>query len=201
MGAALELAGQRFGRLLALERVKRPGKPDWFWICECVCGRRVTRRGSALRRGDAVSCGCARAITNTTHGLTRVGNIVPEYKAWRAMLRRCHNQHHRQYADYGGRGIRVCERWHEFHNFVADMGPRPSAKHSIDRIDNDRGYEPGNCRWATSAQQMRNQRYNRWLIVRGQRMILADAATLLGVCPATVLRRARRGSAEVELCT
>ena len=200
MPPALDLSGKRFGRLVAVERMKRPGKPDWFWLCRCSCGRTSVRRGSALQGGVAISCGCARADSLTTHGLTRRGQASPEYAAWTALQRRCDRPTHKQYSDYGGRGIRVCERWRTFAHFFADMGSRPSPDHSLDRIDNDGDYEPGNCRWATSAQQMRNQRYNRWVVVRGTRMVLADAAAMLGVNPSTVKRRARRRDSEIVLC-
>jgi hypothetical protein len=113
-----------------------------------------------LKRGWTQSCGCLqkdRAKDNAKHGKTG----SPEYHAWSAMIQRCTNPKTKQYKDYGGRGIRVCQKWKcSFESFYADMGPRPSKAHSIDRKDNDGNYEPGNCRWATEREQKMNTRQN-----------------------------------------
>lgn len=112
------------------------------------------------------------------------------------IIARCENPKSSVYEYYGGRGIKVCERWKDFELFIADMGDKPSAKHSLERIDNEGNYEPGNCVWATRAAQMRNTRRNVWVTVGGHRMTLIDAATFVGLKPITVYTRRHRGEPE-----
>lgn len=118
---------------------------------------------------------------------------APEYRAWESMKRRCQIQTMHAYADYGGRGIRVCARWASYPNFLADMGRRPSAKHSLDRIDNDGDYTPRNCRWASPIQQLRNRRDRVLIRFRGRRQLLVDWCRELGLHPGTVFARLRAG--------
>ena len=122
------------------------------WVCKCDCGNRVELTDRVILGGKTKSCGCDH------HWKTHGQSDTVEYQTWRSMLKRCENPKYHNYRLYGGRGVKVCERWHQFENFFADMGPRPSDKHSIDRINNDGNYEPGNCRWATWSEQRLNQR-------------------------------------------
>jgi len=125
-----------------------------------------------------------------THGMTGSG----EYNIWAHIVSRCENVNNHAYADYGGRGIRVCARWRcSFENFLADMGPRPSATHSIDRIDNDGHYEPGNCRWATALVQARNSRRNIFLTHNGVTRCVSEWAGVVGIGRRTLEERVRRG--------
>lgn len=155
----IDLVGRKFGRLTVVALVGfRERDSKLIWSCDCECGERVDVVGAQLRRGQTQSCGClmierTRAV-NTTHGCkgTRI------YRIWHGMLDRVRNKNCKDYHRYGGRGIRVCERWLSFENFLADMGYPPSESHSIDRENNDGDYCRENCRWATAKQQANNRR-------------------------------------------
>lgn len=161
------LAGRRFGRWKVLEQ--GPSSPTRIarWWCRCSCNTKALVNGSDLRRGKSRSCGClvpeALAKSNRTHNHSKRNAKTPEYTAWLGMKQRCYYTKHRAYAYYGGRGIRVCKRWlHSFEKFLADVGPRPSSRHSLDRYPNQNGnYQPSNVRWATKKQQQNNMRSNR----------------------------------------
>lgn len=131
------------------------------WVCRCLCGRTYVRSGSSISTGQSVRCSVCGGAGGDRHGHASGGTKSPEYVSWTNMKMRCNNPLHNRYQRYGGRGITVCERWNEFPNFFEDMGPKPSPKHSLDRIDNSGNYEPGNCRWATVKQQNNNRSSNR----------------------------------------
>lgn len=148
-----ELGGRRFGHLVALER--RPGGRNTRWLCQCDCGQMSTPKAVNLRKGITKSCGCA--FSRLKHGHGKAGKArSPTYNSWQAMIQRCSNPKTTGYKHWGGRGIKVCDRWRSFQNFLDDMGERPAGM-SIDRRDNDGSYEPGNCRWATRGEQSANQ--------------------------------------------
>lgn len=194
----IDLSGQRFGRLIALRFHSYGANWSPKWLCKCDCGKEKIVFGRALRLGATRSCGCLhREITSaamTTHGQSKAGHWTPEYRAWSDMLMRCENPNVKNYEDYGGRGIRVCERWHTFENFFADMGQKPTPKHSLDRWpDNDGNYEPGNCRWATRKQQARNKRSNTKVVVHDREMVLAEACEMYGISHSRVRGRIKSG--------
>lgn len=189
-------------------RLTAVGKPFRNWnykntknrlsiVCRCECGQSTVCRFSHWKEGNIKSCGClnkSRGRKSITHRR--------EYTSWANMMQRCDDKTGNPiYADYSGRGISVCDRWRaSFDNFIADMGPRPSKLHSIDRIDNNGNYEPGNCRWATRIQQSRNKRTSRFLDAFGKSQTLSEWAEETGLSIKRIWSRLNRGwSAEKAL--
>lgn len=156
MSAPVDITGRRFERLVALSL--HPTAPVRLWVCKCDCGNEAFVSYAALDKGHKRSCGCLKIeklrLVRLSHGQYKTS----EYRAWSSMKRRCVDVDHVSSHRYVGRGISVCERWRlSFENFFADMGPKPGPKYTLDRINNDGIYEPGNCRWATWTMQQRNK--------------------------------------------
>lgn len=195
------LIGLTFGRLRVAKFVgKRVSKPHW--LCVCDCGKEKIVAGTELKKGATMSCGClARELTSTRstkHGHKR-GYRSAEYGIWAGIKHRCHNRFCKEYPKYGERGIKVCDRWiNSFENFFADMGDRPSPKHSIDRIDNNGHYEPSNCRWATNKTQGRNRRSNRNIEYLGRTQCLSAWCEELGIRRDSVKWLAKMGLSDSE---
>lgn len=186
-----ELAGKRFGRWLVLHETTCGGIATWR--CRCDCGTEKDVQRGHLMGGRSQSCGaCRPRKEKTVHS-------HPLYRTYCNIIQRCENKRNAAYPNYGGRGIRIHPVWRrDFWQFVADMGERPSVQHSIERIDNDRNYEPGNCIWATRSEQMRNTRRNHMVTYNGQVMPLVRACEMAGVNYGTAKWRLANGVAEKD---
>lgn len=177
--------GDRYFKLKVISRIAGSDKYGHsLWKCRCDCGNVITRPGVDIKHMK--TCGCIRRQTGMSH--------TPEYAVWVAMLGRCEDEKDSSYTRYGGRGIRVCDKWkQDFFSFLNDMGPRPSEKHTIERVDNSGPYSPENCCWALPHQQARNKRSNVWITYEGETMILQDWADGAGLFSKTLANRLARG--------
>lgn len=192
--------GDRYGRLTVIEEVEpyhAPcGQSYRRFNCVCDCGKDTQANLNSMRTGEKLSCGCLQrelaAISghnNTTHGM----DGTPTHKAWLSMRQRCLCPTHPYYSYYGGRGITICKEWlGSFSAFLSDMGERPEGL-TLDRIDNDGNYEPGNCRWATRAEQNRNMRRTRLLTLNGETMCIAEWSRRTGISRCAIHGRLRAG--------
>lgn len=158
IAAKYDITGKRFNHLVVLGCPQRINGAT-YWECLCDCGKRKLIQRTHITGGGCQSCGCMRGVLAAEKNSTHLLSKTKEYSAWQSMKTRCYNEKTDYYQYWGGRGIRVCDRWlNSFENFLEDMGERPSAEYSLDRIDVNGHYEPGNCRWATDLQQRHNQR-------------------------------------------
>jgi hypothetical protein len=198
MGKRIDITGKQFGRWHVVTQAEHKlyGKPAWECVCEC--GNVGVVAGSSLRTGESKSCGCLMrevAAENlrtaaTTHGM----HGTPMYYRWLSIKLRCFHKSHYAYPRYGGRGITMCERWRSsFTDFYADIGDPPSDAYSLDRIDNNGNYEPGNVRWATKREQANNRRNNVKHTYDGETHTLAEWGRKLGITPEAVTYRIKNG--------
>lgn len=185
-----DLTGEVFGRLTVVEYAHTSEK--YYWVCRCECGKQTLVYSSNLLSGRTQSCGCLGSESSrerfTTHGHSIGGEQTPTYKTWAHMLGRCENPGDHAYARYGGRGIRVCTEWHEFENFLRDMGEKPEGL-TLDRIDNDSDYYLKNCHWATYTEQNRNRRNSYVIEFNGKARCLAEWAERIGMAYGTLRTR------------
>ncbi len=194
------LAGNTYCKWTVLRFNTHIGRhPTWF--VECECGHRSIARQTDLMRGNSTQC---RSCARYKHGYAFRGVADPTYVTWADARQRCNAPTHKNYPDYGGRGIKMCQGWDSFENFLADMGERPAGL-TIDRIGNDGHYSCGhcqeclkngwaaNCRWATRRDQQRNRRDNRYVEYHGERMLLVEAAERFGINYSTIRYRLARG--------
>lgn len=191
MSAFKDLTGKKFNYLTAV-RVDsvRPNKGT-FWVFRCDCGKELVLKGTIVTRATKPQKSCNECYQKRRllHGMTN----TKEFFAWRGILSRCNNDKDEAYENYGGRGINVCNRWSEFNNFFEDMGYAPSKKHSIDRIDNNKGYCKENCRWATAIQQHRNKRNTTYITFNGETKTLCDWAAQYKLTQQALFYRMKRG--------
>lgn len=194
MPALNDLTGKSYGRLTVAERVGTARNGKAKWRCVCQCGSETVVVGSELMNGHTSSCGCWRAERNRNSSLSHGLHGSPTYKTWEAMKTRCTNPRSTSYPDYGGKGIKVCDRWLDsFMAFLSDMGERPSGK-TLDRWPDLAGdYEPGNCRWATKQEQQRNTTANVHVTFNGETLTQAEWAQRQGIKQTTLSWRLRTG--------
>lgn len=195
MGKFIDLTGQKFGRLTVIERdTSRTGRA--YWICKCSCGTVKSICGKELRNSKTKSCGCynREVFCHKTHGQRH----TKIYNVWRNMRDRCFNPKRVGYKNYGGRGITVCEEWRNdfqpFYDYVSKLEHFGEGGYTLDRINVNGNYEPGNVRWATDAQQRRNRTDNHYIKINGEQMILSDVAKLAGVTASTIYKRISLGA-------
>lgn len=197
-----DISGLVFGRWKVLRFSHMNERRAKFWLCICKCGTERPVNSATLINGTSTSCGCfnKERVAETSRQRTKHGMYKStEYRIWQLMKERCHTTTNPAYPRYGGRGIEVCKRWRfSFENFYADMGRRPNGK-QLDRTDNNKGYSPSNCRWASHVEQQSNRRDNRLITFRGKTQTMAAWGDALGISRATMYRRLQRWPLERAL--
>lgn len=201
-GKATDLTGMRFGRLTAIKRVgTKHGKA--LWLCKCDCGGQKETISTNLLRGQTTSCGC-KVVENVRsisckHGESHTSRL---YNIWAGMKKRCYSPNNHKYKDYGARGIKMCNEWLKDYTVFRDwaMANGYTDGTTIDRIDNNGNYEPGNCRWITVAEQQKNRRNTRLYIMNGQLLTIPELARLKGMSPAVIRQNLRKGKRIQEIC-
>lgn len=205
MGKLIDLTGQRFGHLTVIELKGFDKYHESMWMCVCTCGKVVVVRGSALRSGHTVSCGCYRIqILKQCHSnrLKRLDNHSKTrlFSIWQKMRFRCENPKDRHYQLYGGRGIKVCEEWNSWENFYKwAMESGYQEELTIDRIDNDGDYMPQNCRWVSMKVQNNNKRSNITLTYNGYTRTVAQWSVIMGIGASTLYARKKLGWSDEDI--
>lgn len=210
MPIAQDLSGQRFGKLVAVRDIGKTSRGR-VWMCVCDCGQETEAVAGSLKSGHKKSCGCLHAESakiaggkQQTHGHTTKERKqgAAEYHAWSSMKSRCTNPNTHSYKRYGARGIKVCDRWLDFANFYADMGPKPSSKHSLERLNTDGNYEPSNCVWADAFQQASTRTNVRSITAFGKTMTAAAWERETSISASVIRNRLDSGwSIEAALTT
>lgn len=186
-----DVIGNVYGQLTVLDELDQAGRSRRV-LCRCSCGVEKPFYLGNLRKGYTTSCGCHRRKVSGSRLTTHGAYGTPTHDAWRRMIHRCYNKSNRQFKDYGGRGISVCERWRaNYPAFLYDMGEIPEGM-SLDRIDTDGNYELSNCRWATSKQQNRNRRNNRIITAFGISRCMSEWAEVTGITVGAIHSRIKR---------
>jgi hypothetical protein len=191
------MIGLIFGKLTVLSNYGKAKDGQTIYLCKCDCGNETKVLAGNLRRKNSTSCGCSRRKTcsirmstlNLRHGETN----TKLWKSWKSMVERTTKPSSSHYKKYGGRGITVFEEWKVYENFARYIGHPPSEHHTIDRIDNLKGYFPGNVRWATHKEQAANRSTNVWVEIDGTKMILSEAAKVLNISKSSASRWLKQG--------
>ncbi len=193
MSKVIDRTGLRYGRLLVIDRAGSNAKQRSTWNVVCDCGNKLVVDRDSLNSGKVKSCGCLRQESYYTNHKTHGRSKTTEYNTWMGIKARCNNEQHPCYYNYGGRGIKVCDRWMEsFENFIEDVGKKPDAGSSLDRINNNEGYSKKNCRWASAKEQANNMRCNRLVTVDGMTKSASEMADYFGIKLAVVMCRLNR---------
>ena len=195
MPRLIDLTGQRFGRLVVVERVENSADGRARWLCRCDCGQSKTVLGEHLKKGRTKSCGCAKSESSSKRFKKHGGRNSKLYRIWSNMKDRCNNPDCKVYSDYGGRGIKVCEEWTDdfsaFQKWALANGYKEGL--TIDRKDNNKGYSPDNCRWTDRKIQGNNKRNCRYITYKGQRKTVAEWSDITGIPHDTLLYRLNHG--------
>ncbi len=195
MPRLIDLTGQRFGRLVVVERVENSADGRARWLCRCDCGQSKTVLGEHLKKGRTKSCGCAKSESSSKRFKKHGGRNSKLYRIWSNMKDRCNNPDCKVYSDYGGRGIKVCKEWIDdfsaFQKWALANGYKEGL--TIDRKDNDKGYSPDNCRWTDRKIQGNNKRNCRYITYKGQRKTVAEWSDITGIPHDTLLYRLNHG--------
>lgn len=195
MPKLIDLTGQRFGRLVVVERVENSADGRARWLCRCDCGQSKTVLGEHLKKGRTKSCGCAKSESSSKRFKKHGGRNSKLYRIWSNMKDRCNNPDCKVYSDYGGRGIKVCKEWIDdfsaFQKWALANGYKEGL--TIDRKDNDKGYSPDNCRWTDRKIQGNNKRNCRYITYKGQRKTVAEWSDITGIPHDTLLYRLNHG--------
>lgn len=188
-----QYVGRKWNKLTAIRFLRmEPRRSAQIWEFECDCGNFTTGELGQVKNGHKMSCGCHALSVRTKHGFCRFAKNDSFYKVWTGIFTRCYNTRAKEYARYGGRGIRVCERWNKFENFKEDMFPRPDGM-TLERKDNDGPYSPENCKWATRKEQSHNRRTNKNFTFVGITQCLSEWARIVGIGESGLAKRLKRG--------
>lgn len=186
------VVGRRFGKLVVTRKIRKDPRGRWYWRCDCDCGNQKLVRSDGLTTRKITQC---QACTTTAAALARETHGLSEhelYDTWKNMMDRCYTPTHRSYPHYGARGIEVWSGWHDVRAFIRDMAPRPRG-YTLDRIDNNGNYGPGNCRWASKETQANNTSLNHNLTYRGATRTLAQWSRIMGLLESTIRERIKAG--------